>query len=88
MSSNPRLEELADALQALSLEEQQELRELLAQRLPQESEREQRFWQSLLNCGLISELKPRHSPISDGPRHPRIDVPGKPLSESIIEDRR
>jgi len=95
------VEEIVDAVRALPPEEQAELRRrlevLTAQ--PQEKERrpdqnlqtnrdlDQRVQRALFEAGLLSEIKP---PITDPTPYRRepIKIVGKPLSETVIEERR
>ena len=47
---------------------------------------DQRIQQALYDAGLVAEIKP---PVKrPRERHPPINIKGKPLSETIIEDRR
>jgi hypothetical protein len=47
---------------------------------------DQRIQQALYAAGLVTEIKP---PVKrPRERHPPINIKGKPLSETIIEDRR
>ena len=47
---------------------------------------DQRIQQALYSAGLVTEIKP---PVKrPRERHPPINIKGKPLSETIIEDRR
>jgi hypothetical protein len=47
---------------------------------------DQRIQQALYGAGLVTEIKP---PVKrPRERHPPINIKGKPLSETIIEDRR
>jgi hypothetical protein len=47
---------------------------------------DQRIQQALYNVGLVTEIKP---PVKrPRERRPPINIKGKPLSETIIEDRR
>jgi hypothetical protein len=47
---------------------------------------DQRIQRALYDAGLISEIKPRVKRPRE--RRPPIRIKGKPLSETIIEDRR
>ena len=47
---------------------------------------DQRIQRALYDAGLISEIKPRV--MRPRERRPPIRIKGKPLSETIIEDRR
>jgi hypothetical protein len=63
---------------------QQAVQEQLAQRryIPDE----ERFHEALLASGLVKEIKPPHTTPSG--RRPLIQAQGKPVSETIIEERR
>lgn len=92
------VEEILNAVKDLPLREQAEVKRrlevLLAQSdqadVPDESlqagDLDQRLQRALYEAGLVSEIKPRV-------KRPRvrpapIKIKGKPLSETIIEDRR
>lgn len=81
------VEKILEAVQALSPVEQRELRAKLDQHLrPQnEAAQVQALHQALLGSGLVTAIKPARARTS-GPRR-LIDVKGKPLSETIIEER-
>lgn len=51
-----------------------------------EEDREIIFKRVLLRKGLISEVRPQHS-MASGKKQPPISVKGKPVSETIIEER-
>ena len=87
--SKSTLDELVEEIKSLSLDEQQQLKELLDAWLtcnysqPTEDE----FEQELYEAGLLSEIK---SPVTDfTPYQNRqlIEPKDKPLSEIIIEER-
>jgi hypothetical protein len=48
---------------------------------------EERFLERLLEAGLVSEIRPLLRLPPTGDRKP-LQVPGRPLSESILEERR
>ena len=88
--SSSNLDRLVEEVKTLTPDEQRSLRDivegLLATSVPRISEEE--FEQRLLEKGIISRIP---SPITDlTPYRNRklIEVKGKPLSETIIEDRR
>lgn len=88
--STSNLDRLVEEVKTLTPDEQRSLRnivdELLATSAPQITEEE--FERRLLEKGIISRIP---SPITDlTPYRNRklIEVKGKPLSETIIEDRR
>ena len=53
---------------------------------PQAGDLDQRIQRALYEAGLVSEIKPRVK--RPRLRRPPIKIKGKPLSETIIEDRR
>jgi hypothetical protein len=95
------VEEIVNAAKALPPEEQAEVRRRLDTLPAQPDENEvlvddsrqaaidldQRVQHALYEAGLVSEIKP---PITDPTPYRRepIKIKGKPLSETIIEDRR
>jgi hypothetical protein len=95
------VEEIVDAVKALRPEEQFEIRRRL-QTLLDEADvvtladnasgeeaiaLDQRVQRALFEAGLLSEIKP---PITDPTPYRRepITIKGKPLSETVIEERR
>ena len=46
---------------------------------------EYRALQSLVEAGLLAEIKPRRQ---ESPPRPLVPIQGKPLSETVIEERR
>ena len=85
-------QELLAEIQKLSPEEQRSLLEALARDKSEESKlhqplTEDEVEQILLAKGIISEIPPRMIDDEEELFEP-IEVPGKPLSETIIEERR
>lgn len=67
-------------------EQEQVISKLLNERkAANTSERQERFLQHLLNKGLIKRIPPRQNLARD---FRPIRIKGKPLSETIIEERR
>lgn len=97
------VEEIVNAVKELSPREQAEVRRRLDTLRAQPDENEvlvddsrqatidldldQRVQQALFEAGLVSEIKP---PITDPTPYRRepIKIKGKPLSETVIEERR
>jgi hypothetical protein len=81
-----------EEVQALSLEEQRQFRRLLdEQPAPQpELSKEEQLDQLLLSKGVISRIppKPTEEDIARFNAWKPVPIEGKPLSETIIEDRR
>ena len=84
------LDRLIEEVKTLTPDEQRNLRdivdELLAQTAPQMTEEE--FEQRLLEKGIISRIPPPITDLTPYRDRKLIEVKGKPLSETIIEDRR
>lgn len=88
MSTN--VERVLDQIRSLTVEEQQQVRAALNLGNTKPVMTEDEFEQHLLDAGVISEVKP---PITDEElarfrAYRPIEVEGKPVSETLIEDRR
>ena len=86
------LQKILKEVEALPSEEQQRLRKLLDEKIHSAEVSavgsEDEFEQAILREGLISSVPP---PIDDvSPYHGRkpVAVKGKPLSETVVEERR
>ncbi len=80
------VEDILTAIQALPADERSRLRAELDQRLFEQDAKIKAFHDALLASGLVTQFKaPRVG--SEKPYQP-IEVKGKPLSETIIEERR
>lgn len=84
------LDRLIEEVRALTPDEQRSLRnivdELLSANGPQMTEEE--FEQHLLEKGIISRIPPPITDFTPYRNRKLIEVKGKPLSETIIEERR
>ncbi|MBI3823948.1 MAG: hypothetical protein HY289_14865 [Planctomycetes bacterium] len=82
------LNNVLEAAQKLTPDEQRQLRARLEERptQPDESDQMRAFHQALLASGLVTTIKPQR-PDRAGQRR-LIAVEGKPISETIIEERR
>lgn len=86
MSRN--LDSVLEALDTLSPEEQRRLRERLEESSARHAEATgmKAFHQALLASGLVKTIKKPRACVPD--QRCLIEVRGKPLSETIIEERR
>jgi hypothetical protein len=84
---NMSVEEIVTAIEALPADDKMRVRAELEKRLSADLDaRKRAFHEALLASGLVLEIKaPRRS--EEKPFRP-IEVKGKPLSETIIEERR
>ena len=84
------IDRIREEVKALTPDEQRSLRdmvdELLAASAPQMTEDE--FEQHLLRKGIISRIPPPITDLTPYRDRKLIEVKGKPLSETIIEERR
>lgn len=85
------LDEIIEEVKTLTCNEQQKLRELLdvLLKVPPVQSPEDELERKLFEAGLLSEIKP---PITDFTpyqnRKPIEIIEGKPVSETLIEERR
>lgn len=82
------LNEILDQLETLNLEELQQLHQVLQKYLTDKQQAAQRttFHEVLLTSGLVKQI--RQPSYSRQPERRLIQVQGKPVSETIIEERR
>ena len=79
-----RMQEIAEAIKTLSPTDRHHLRELLKEQ--DEADKLGVFHQVLLSKGLVKEVKKPH--ISNTTDRQLIEVKGKPVSQTIIEERK
>ena len=89
---SPNVNKILEAAQVLNNAEREELRRLLDDRATRQSgqTKEEQLQQRLLEEGIISHIPPK--PTDDDIKRfnawKPVPIQGKPLSETIIEDRR
>jgi len=86
MSTN--VERVLDQIRALTAEEQQQVRAALNSGDTNPLMTEDEFEQHLLATGVISSIPSRNLGSADYSRRRPVEVKGKPVSETIIEERR
>ena len=79
-----RMQEIAEAIKTLSPADRYHLRKLLKEQ--DAADKLEVFHQVLLSQGLVKELKRPHVP--DTIERQLIEVTGKPVSQTIIEERK
>lgn len=79
-----RMSEIAEAIKTLSPTDRHHLRELLKEQ--DEAGKLEVFHQILLSKGLAKEVK--KPPVTDTIDRQLIEVKGKPVSQTIIEERK
>lgn len=87
------IEELIQRIRSLSPDDQKRLRQALdAETAPAalaaERRAEEEFKQRLLKAGLLKEIKPPVTNLTPYRDRKPFEIEGKPLSETIIEERR
>jgi len=82
------LDRIVEEIKTLAPDEQWQLREMLDTMLVPAGEEDKRkgLHQALRAAGLITQV--RQPRATDTPNRRRIEVQGKPVSETIIEERR
>ena len=84
------LDRIIEEVRALPPEEQRQLREQLNSIIPDssEDEREDEFERELAAEGVLGEVKPLPDDDPEFRAYQPVIVKGKPVSETIIEERR
>lgn len=86
------LEKVLQDVQALSPEEQQQVRQRLeeihAATKPSTHATEETFRQRLIHAGLLRTMTQHGAEQVPSQRYKRVKIQGKPLSETIIKERR
>lgn len=78
-----RIQEIAEAIKTLSPTDRHHLRRLLKEQ--DEADKLGVFHKVLLSQGLVKEVK--NPPVTDTIERHLIEVKGKPVSQTIIEER-
>lgn len=88
--SSANLEKVIEEVKALTPIERRRVRELIDSLLDQavSTSPEDLLDQTLLEDGVISEIPPRITDFTPYQNRKPVEVKGKPLSETIIEERR
>jgi len=86
MSTN--VERVLDQIRALTAEEQAEIRAALSPSVATTPLTEDEFEQYLLAQGMISSIPSRSLGSAEYGKRKPVEVKGKPVSETIIEERR
>ncbi len=84
------LSRMLDEVKRLTPDEQRQLREAIDQWLspPAAPPTEEQFERELVEAGILDEAPPPPGAREPTRKRKPIDVKGKPLSETIVEDRR
>ena len=81
------LEKVVDEIKSLTAEEQIQVRDLLNELLLSPEAIDRLIQEDMLKEGLVSDIKPPRSSLPERNFKP-IEVKGKPVSDTIIEERR
>ena len=79
-----RMQEIAEAIKTLSPTDRDHLRKLLKEQ--DETDKLEVFHQVLLSKGLVKEVK--NPSVTDAIERQLIEVKGKPVSQTIVEERK
>jgi len=85
--ANTVLEKVLEEVKELTPDEQRQVRDTLNQLLSNQQEIAYQLQKSLYESGLLSEIKPPRDKHASRAFTP-VEVKGKPVSETIIEERR
>lgn len=77
--------EMVDSLQP---DEQREVCQYLSDKIGTNIASEKDFQRELLSAGLLEDIKPPISDVRPYQGRRRVKIAGKPLSESVVEERR
>jgi len=82
------LDRIVEEIKTLAPDERQQLREMLDAMMVPAGEKDKRkaLHQALRTAGLVTQI--RQPRATDTPHRRRIEVQGKPVSETILEERR
>lgn len=90
--SSANLEKVIEEVKALTADEQRQVKKILDELLNESNtvsmSPEDLLQQRLLEAGLITEIRPGITDFSPYQEWEPVEVKGKPLSETIIEERR
>ncbi len=84
---NISINTILEGVSRLSVEEQHQIRDRLNQLLDSQQDAEFQLQMALHEDGLLDEIKPSRTATSSRSFQP-VEVTGKPVSETIIEERR
>ncbi|MEW6129489.1 MAG: hypothetical protein AB1757_20780 [Acidobacteriota bacterium] len=84
---NVTLDKVVQEMKTLPSEDLQQLRIVLDELLSEEEKRK-RFEQAMLQAGLFSEIRKPKRDIEAFKKYKPVRVKGKPVSETLIEERR
>jgi hypothetical protein len=88
MMSSANLEKLIEEVKALTLDEKRKLHATLNELLASPQPTEEDFKRAMLDAGLLNSIEPREVDLESFNNYEPVEVEGKPVSETIIEERR
>jgi hypothetical protein len=86
--SSANLEKVIEEVKALTLDEKRKLHATLNELLTSTQPTEDDFKRAMLNAGLLNSIEPREVDLESFKNYEPVDVEGKPVSETLIEERR
>jgi hypothetical protein len=88
MMSSANLEKVIEEVKALTLDEKRKLHATLNELLASPQPTEDDFKRAMLDAGLLNSIEPREVDLESFNNYKPVEVEGKPVSETIIEERR
>ena len=86
--SSANLEKVIEEVKALTPDEKRQLRATLDALLATSQPTEDDFQRAMLDAGLLTSAKPLAVDLESFRNYKPVEVEGKPVSETIIEERR
>ncbi len=86
--SSANLEKVIEEVKALTLDEKRKLHATLNELLAAPQPTEDNFKRAMLDAGLLNSIEPREVDLESFKNYKPVDVEGKPVSETLIEERR
>jgi hypothetical protein len=86
--SSANLEKVIEEVKSLTLDEKRKLHTTLSELLTSPHPTEDDFKQAMLKAGLLNSIEPREVDLESFKNYKPVEVEGKPVSETIIEERR
>ena len=86
--SSANLEKVIEEVKALTLDEKKKLHATLNELLASPQPTEDDFKRAMLNAGFLNSIEPREVDLESFNNYKPVEVEGKPVSETIIEERR
>jgi hypothetical protein len=86
--SSANLEKVIEEVKALTLDEKRKLPATLSELLTSPQPTEDDFKRAMVKAGLLNSIEPSEVDLESFKNYKPVDIEGKPVSETLIEERR